>query len=226
MSTDFDAIVVGSGFGGAVCAARLSAAGYRVLVLERGRRWEPENYPRKVNDDWMWDQDRPADCHGWFDFRVFPNMAVVQGAGVGGGSLVYANISINAKRDSFLEGWPPEITYEELLPYYERAGAILDVQKVPYEQWPERTHLVKDAARKKGWGDRFEPLDLAVTFDPAWRYSLPDPHNTSHSKTFTKHNERSLSPFLRFVESHPDRFSWGTFRDFDTEQYRTLGIAA
>jgi cholesterol oxidase len=190
VSTDFDTIVIGSGFGGAVCAARLSAAGYRVLVLERGRRWEPENYPRNLDGDWIWDQDHPERQHGWFDFRVFPNMAVVQGAGVGGGSLVYANISINAKRGSFDKGWPPEITYDELAPYYERAGAILDVQKVPYEQWPERTRLLKEAARKKGWGDRFEPLDLAVTFDPDWRYNLPDPHNTSHSKTFTNAHGR------------------------------------
>lgn len=190
MSTDFDAIVIGSGFGGAVTAARLSTAGYRVLVLERGRRWEPENYPRRPDDDWIWDQDRPAACNGWFDFRVFPNMAVVQGAGVGGGSLVYANISINAKSGSFAKGWPPEITYDELLPYYERAGAVLDVQKVPFDQWPERTRLVKEAARKKGWGDRFEALDLAVTFDPEWRYDQPDPHNTSHSKTFTNPHGR------------------------------------
>ena len=159
-------------------------------MLERGRRWEPEGYPRQLDGDWIWDQDHPDLQHGWFDFRVFPNMAVVQGAGVGGGSLVYTNISINAKCESFLKGWPPEITFEELRPYYERAGAVLDVQKVPYEQWPERTRLVKEAARKKGWGDRFEPLDLAVTFDPDWRYNLPDPHNPSHSKTFTNAHGR------------------------------------
>jgi cholesterol oxidase len=47
---------------------------------------------------------------------------------------VYANISINAKPKSFLAGWPPEITYDELKPFYERAGAMLDVQKVPFEQ--------------------------------------------------------------------------------------------
>ena len=75
MSTDFDAIVVGSGFGGAVCAARLAAAGYRVLVLERGRRWEPKDYPREIDDPWIWDQDDPEHRNGWFDVRVFPNEA-------------------------------------------------------------------------------------------------------------------------------------------------------
>ena len=97
MAADFDVVIVGSGFGGAVCAYRLSKAGARVLVLERGRRWGPKNFPRKPEDPWLWDDRRPVARHGWFDFRVFPNMSIVQGAGVGGGSLVYANISVNAE---------------------------------------------------------------------------------------------------------------------------------
>ena len=115
MANAFDVIVIGSGFGGAVTAARLAVKGYRVLVLERGRRWTPDDYPRRPNDAWIWDQRKPQQRNGWFDFRLFPNMAVIQGAGVGGGSLVYANISINAKPDTFDNGWPPEITYQELV---------------------------------------------------------------------------------------------------------------
>ena len=98
MAADFDVVVVGSGFGGAVCSARLAEAGYRVLVLERGRRWRVEDFPRNHGDQWTWDDERPVTKHGWFDIRVFPHMTVVQGAGVGGGSLVYANISVEAKR--------------------------------------------------------------------------------------------------------------------------------
>jgi cholesterol oxidase len=184
MSAAFDAIVIGSGFGGAVTAARLAEKGYRVLVLERGRRWTPDTYPRRPGDPWLWDQRKPAQCNGWFDFRVFPHMAVVQGAGVGGGSLVYANISVNAKPDTFAEGWPPEITYQELAPYYEAVGAMLNVQKVPANQWSERTRLLREAAEKNGYADRFRRLDLAVSFDRGWTYDLPDPHSASHSKTF------------------------------------------
>jgi choline dehydrogenase-like flavoprotein len=51
---DFDAIVIGSGFGGAVSACRLAEAGYRVLVLERGRRWNAKTYPRRDDDPWWW----------------------------------------------------------------------------------------------------------------------------------------------------------------------------
>ena len=189
--SDFDAIVIGSGFGGAVTACRLAESGYKVLVLERGRRWNVEDFPREVTDPWIWDDRDPVRRHGWFDFRVFPNMTVIQGAGVGGGSLVYANISIPAKADTFDRGWPAEITYAELAPYYDRIGTMLDVKKVPLNQWPERTRLVKDAADRTGRGDRFEALDLAVTFDEDWTYEQPNPHAVARSKEFVNaHGQR------------------------------------
>ena len=184
MADKFDAIVIGSGFGGAVTSARLAEKGYKVLVLERGRRWTTDTFPRRPNDPWIWDDRKPAQCNGWFDFRIFPHMAVVQGAGVGGGSLVYANISVDAKPDLFDRGWPPEITFQELSPYYQAVGAMLNVQKVPANQWPERTRVMKEAAERNQLGSRFRQLDLAVSFDPDWNYQLPDPHAHSHAKTF------------------------------------------
>ena len=94
---DADVIIIGSGFGGAVTACRLAQAGAKVLVLERGHEWNVDNFPRKVTDPWVFDAARPERAHGWFDVRMFPNMTVLAGAGVGGGSLVYANISVEAK---------------------------------------------------------------------------------------------------------------------------------
>ena len=182
MAADVDVIVIGSGFGGAICSARLAEAGYRVLVLERGRRWRVEDYPRAHDDPWRWDDDCPERKHGWFDFRVFPHMTVVQGAGVGGGSLVYANISVAAKPDTFDAGWPAEITFDALAPHDARVAETMNVKPVPPNQWPARTRLLKEAADKLGYGDRFRPLDLAVTFDDGWRYEQPDPFNPSHSK--------------------------------------------
>src|SRR6266571_4757931 len=73
---DFDAIVIGSGFGGSVSSCRLAQAGYRVLVLERGRRWDRTNYPRKPTDHWWWDQENPERWNGWIDLRIFRHMAV------------------------------------------------------------------------------------------------------------------------------------------------------
>jgi cholesterol oxidase len=184
MATDFDAVVIGSGFGGAITACRLAEAGYKVLILERGRRWQPEDYPRDLSDDWVWDPDSPEKRNGWLDFRIYPNMAIAQGAGVGGGSLIYANISVEAKPDLFENGWPPEITYNELKPYYDRVGQMLDIQEIPANQWTPRTKLMKEAADATGNGDRFQLLKMAVTFDPNWHYGLSDPHGKQHSKTF------------------------------------------
>src|SRR5437867_10380629 len=116
----YDAVVIGSGFGGAVTACRLAEAGYTVLVLERGHRWGPKKghrdeynregnrldadvmpFPRKSRDAWLWDHHHPERSSGWIDFRQFPYMGVIQGSGVGGGSLIYANVLIEADRKAF-----------------------------------------------------------------------------------------------------------------------------
>jgi cholesterol oxidase len=183
---DADVIVIGSGFGGAVTACRLAQAGASVIVLERGREWTVKDFPREPDDDWVFDPNAPAKRHGWFDLRMFPNMSVIQGAGVGGGSLVYANISVEAKRDTFLAGWPPEITYDTLAPHYAEVGRMMEVQRVPAGQWPERTKLLHDAAKAAGWQNRFRSLELAVRFDPNWSYSLQDAHD--HAKSVTRPN--------------------------------------
>ena len=67
---DFDVIVIGSGFGGAITACRLAEANYRVLVLERGRRWDKNNYPRQANDMWIWNQEDPTRLNGWLDSNM------------------------------------------------------------------------------------------------------------------------------------------------------------
>jgi cholesterol oxidase len=169
---DFDAIVVGSGFGGSVAACRLAESGARVLVLERGRRWDHTSYPSVTGKDWFWDQHEPHNRNGWIDLRVFPDIAVAQGAAVGGGSLIYANISAVPPRSVFAAGWPPEITYDELVPHYATVGAMMNVQKVPDNQWTPRMHLMRDAAEAIGAADRFRLLDLAVSFDPAFDFGV------------------------------------------------------
>jgi cholesterol oxidase len=166
----YDVIVIGSGFGGAVVACRLQEHGYRVLVLERGRRWDRSNFPREPTDPWIWDGDAPEQCNGWLELRPFPNMTVATGAAVGGGSLIYANISSEAHSWRFDQGWPKEITYDELKPYYDRVKQFMNVREVPDNQWTPRMKLMKDAAIRAGFGDKFRKLELAVTFDNAWTY--------------------------------------------------------
>ena len=118
------------------------------------------------------------------DLRLFPNMGIAQGAAVGGGSLIYANISCEAPAEVFKDGWPAEIKYDEIKPYYDKVAKFMNVQKVPANQWSERMRLMKRAAGAICQGNRFEQLDLAVTFDPDWTYDQDDPHNLAKSKTF------------------------------------------
>src|SRR3546814_8875553 len=107
-------------------------------------------------------------------FRHLGDMTVVQGAGVGGGSLIYANISVEAEPFVFDDGWPAEITYEALKPHYETVGRMLNVQELPDNQLTERFELMRDGANALGPGSRFRKVPLAVTFDEDWHYGLDD----------------------------------------------------
>src|SRR3546814_11640448 len=102
-------------------------------------------------------------------------MTVVQGAAVGGGSLIYANVSVEAQPFVFDKGWPAEISYAALQPHYAAAGRMLNVQDLPDNQLTERFKLMHESAEALGHGARFGKLPLAVTFDPEWHYGLDDP---------------------------------------------------
>lgn len=180
-----DFVIIGSGFGGAVSACRLAARGDDVLVLERGREWHPDDYPRDEDDAWIWDSDEPHEQNGWIDLRILDQMWVAQGAGVGGGSLIYANVSINAPPEAFDDGWPSAISAEELAPYYDKVAAMLRPAPIPDGQLTSRFKLMREAADAAGVGDRFRKVDLAVTFDDSWSYDLEDPTNEKHSKKWT-----------------------------------------
>lgn len=186
MSGEIDVIVVGTGFGGAAVACRLAQAGARVVVLERGRRWTVDQYPRKPTDPWFYQHSLPHKLNGWLDLRFFKGMAVALGAGVGGGSMCYSSVVMKADPDYFDQGpWPPEITFAELLPYYQKAEAMLGVGEIPAGQRTHRYQLLRQAAEKLGYGDRFRDMPLALSFDPDYSYALPDPLDPRHSKPFT-----------------------------------------
>src|SRR5271154_5244827 len=92
----FDAVIVGSGFGGSINALRLAQAGKSVLVLERGKRYIPGEFPRDVTDvnNLFWGYPKRREFRGLYDVRFFSGIAAVVASGVGGGSLIYANIHI------------------------------------------------------------------------------------------------------------------------------------
>jgi cholesterol oxidase len=185
MQGPFDVIVVGSGFGGAVVACRLAEAGARVLVLERGRRWARAQYPRKPGDAWLYSHTRPEKHNGWLDLRFFRGVAVAQGAGVGGGSLCYSSVVMEAGTECWQEGWPPELTAAEMAPHYAKVREMLAVGPIPDGQHTQRYQLAREAAEKLGHAGRFQSVPLAVSFDPQWSYDLPDPHDPQHARRFT-----------------------------------------
>ncbi len=100
----FDVVVVGSGFGGAVTSFRLADAGWKVLLLERGAAYPPNSFPRTPGGMArnFWDPGRGR--HGLFDVRSFPHLDTVAAAGLGGGSLIYANVLI--RKDEHWFGHP------------------------------------------------------------------------------------------------------------------------
>ena len=122
-STDWDWIIVGSGFGGSVAALRLSEKGYRVLVLEQGSRFHRKDFA-KTNWNlrrWLW---MPAlACRGILRMTFFRHVTVLSGVGVGGGSLVYAN-TLPQPKNSFFDDptWSHLANWkEELQPHYKTA---------------------------------------------------------------------------------------------------------
>jgi cholesterol oxidase len=101
---------------------------------------------------------------------------------VGGGSLIYANVSVEAPPHIFEKGWPKEIDYPELKKYYDQVGKMLEVEELPDGQLTPRYELTKEAADKLGYSKRFGKVPLAVKFDENWHYGLEDPHDPKHSR--------------------------------------------
>ncbi|UUN28688.1 GMC family oxidoreductase [Streptomyces sp. FIT100] len=161
---DYDVIVVGSGFGGSVSALRLTEKGYRVGVLEAGRRFTRETLPRNSWDlrNYLW-----APALGFFGIQrihLLGNVMVLAGAGVGGGSLNYANTLYVPPAPFFNDPQWKDITdwQEELRPYYDQAQRMLGVRLNP-TMTPSDVHL-KATAEAMGVGDTFHMAPVGVFF--------------------------------------------------------------
>ena len=131
MAERYDVVVIGSGFGGGIAACRLAEAGHRVCVLERGRRFAGEDFIDDPDDapKLLWHES--VNPGGMFDVRLMRDVSVICAAGVGGGSLVYANVQLRAPAEVFERGWPAAITRAGLDPWYDMTEAALDPVTTP-----------------------------------------------------------------------------------------------
>ncbi|TLQ44210.1 GMC family oxidoreductase [Streptomyces marianii] len=161
---DYDVVVVGSGFGGSVSALRLTEKGYRVGVLEAGRRFTRETLPKNSWDlrNYLW-----APALGLFGIQrihLLGNVMVLAGAGVGGGSLNYANTLYVPPAPFFDDPQWKDITdwQDELKPYYDQAKRMLGVRLNP-TMTPSDVHL-KATAQAMGVGDTFHMAPVGVFF--------------------------------------------------------------
>ncbi|OFV82448.1 MAG: cholesterol oxidase [Acidobacteria bacterium RBG_13_68_16] len=172
----YDFIIVGSGFGGSVSALRLAEKGYRVLVVEAGKRFLPEDFP-KTNWNvrkflWM-----PAlFCYGIQRLTLLRDVLVLSGAGVGGGSLVYANTLLLPPDDVFeRDSWPAGSNWKaRLAPHYETARRMLGVTRAP-RVWAGDDCLRRFAERL-GRPDTFHHTEVGVLFGERPGEDVGDPY--------------------------------------------------
>lgn len=172
----FDAVVIGSGFGGSVVAYRLAEAGRSVLVLERGQPYPPGAFPRTPYElrTSFWDPSNAL--YGLLDLWWFDRLDAAVASGLGGGSLIYANVMLRKDEKTFVheeqadgsyESWP--VTRAELDPHYD---AVEEIQKPqpfplaagkPYDTTPKTRALLQAAAKMRLSADT---PPLAVLFAP------------------------------------------------------------
>ena len=149
MKPQYDAIVIGTGFGGAVSACRLAQANFKVGVFERGHRYPPAPFPRDAKDimgGWLWQLGR-----GLFDIRALSEMTTVQAAGYGGGSLIYAQCPTVPAALRVRSRMAPGYSLDALAPYYALVSYMLDVKPITAASAPPpKTALMKDAASRQG----------------------------------------------------------------------------
>jgi cholesterol oxidase len=169
----YDVVVIGSGFGGAVTACRLAQAGHSVCILEKGGWWDKTAFPRSAGelaDRMLWRGERST---GLIEYRSLGSMSVVQGAGVGGGSLPYFNVHLRPAREVFQhERWPSKLSRKGLDPYYDLGQDMLGARPLcppdGYEL-PTRTKAFLDAAARAGATHKPDLVDLAVHTGPPHR---------------------------------------------------------
>jgi len=175
MERDFDVVVIGSGFGGSVAALRLREKGYSVAVIEAGRRFKDKDFPKT-----SWRLRRflffpRLGLTGIQRIHALPDVMVLAGAGVGGGSLVYANTLYTPPDTYFNDPQWSSITdwKSELAPWYDQAHRMLGVAENPY--FSPSDAAMKEAANAMGVGHTFKMAPLGIYFGDGTNKKVADP---------------------------------------------------
>ena len=172
---DFDVVIIGSGFGGSVAALRLTEKGYKVAVLEAGRRFSDKDFPKT-----SWRLSKflympRLGLRGIQRIHILPDVLVLAGAGVGGGSLVYANTLYKPPASYFNDKQWNQITdwNDELSPWYDHASRMLGVASNPY--FSPSDEAMKQVADQMGVGHTFKMAPLGVYFGDGSGVKSKDP---------------------------------------------------
>ncbi len=176
MSTCWDFVVVGSGFGGSVSALRLSEKGYRVLVLERGKRFRDQDFARSNWQFWKYLWAPTLRSFGILQISLLNGVMILHGSGVGGGSLGYANVLEVPPREAFTHpAWRPlgPDPVALLRPFYATAQRMLGA--TPNPRLGPADHLLQRIAAERDQAATFRPTQVGVFFGPPGE-EVPDPY--------------------------------------------------
>jgi len=171
----YDYVIVGSGFGGSVSAMRLAEKGYSVLVLEKGKSFRDQDFPRTNWEFWKYLWMPGLRAHGIMQISLLRGVMVLHGAGVGGGSLGYANVLEVPTEEAFATpAWNQPIPWGRVLkPHYETARKMLGVATNP-RLW-KADEFLRSMAEEAGMAGTFRPTEVGVFFGEQ-DVTVPDPY--------------------------------------------------
>src|SRR5437773_1866971 len=163
--TSYEFVIIGSGYGGSITAARISGAlkqPHSVSILERGKEWAVGDFPHDVPGI-LGNVRGDTNKLGLYEFLNYPDISIIKASGLGGTSLINANVAIVPDPEVFQgAGWPKGIQYHDMQQYYDRARAMLAAAPVP-----DALNLLKVKAletRAQQLGLHAEALNVAVNF--------------------------------------------------------------
>ena len=162
----YDIVIIGSGYGGAIAAARLAAANLNpkpsICILERGKEWQPGEFPETL-DGVVGATRSDVNPLGLYELLNHPDISVIKGSGLGGTSLINANVAIVPDREVFEQfNWPAAIAYDALLPFYRRAREVLAANPHPHALDLAKVKALDRRARELGL--TAQALDIVVNF--------------------------------------------------------------